>query len=185
MVALAMIGGSNLLNNASWLDPVGGLAISLMVVQAGWGNTRQSLLELADVSVDEEMTSKLERSVNKTLANFPDSIQLGKISGMKSGQNYLMDIELAVPKTWTVERTRNVEDELREQVSNKVRGLKRLRVRWVTRDEVQAGAVSEEFIGADVSPRESPEPEEHGHDHDHDHDHAAPGHGENGLHKRK
>src|SRR5438552_488278 len=66
-VALLMIAGSNVLNNASWLDPVGGLVISLMVVQAGWGNTKASLLELADVGVDDEMKNSVRRAASKAL----------------------------------------------------------------------------------------------------------------------
>ncbi|KAI7573819.1 hypothetical protein KC343_g23430, partial [Hortaea werneckii] len=49
-VALATIVASRYVQNAQWLDPVGGLAISGMIVQAGWGNTKAALLELADVA---------------------------------------------------------------------------------------------------------------------------------------
>jgi divalent metal cation (Fe/Co/Zn/Cd) transporter len=66
-VALLLIAGSNVLNNAQWLDPVGGLVISLMVVQAGWGNTKQALLELADVGVEDEMSDNVRKAATKAL----------------------------------------------------------------------------------------------------------------------
>src|SRR3954466_13790607 len=66
-VALLMIAGSNVLDNASWLDPVGGLVISLMVIQAGWGNTKSALFELADVGVETEMRENVRRAATKAL----------------------------------------------------------------------------------------------------------------------
>ena len=56
IVALLTIGGAHVFTEASWLDPVGGLIISVMVIRAGWSNTMTSLLELADTSVDEEQS---------------------------------------------------------------------------------------------------------------------------------
>ncbi|RKI29512.1 hypothetical protein D7X55_42650, partial [Corallococcus sp. AB049A] len=98
-VALLMIGGSHVLTNASWLDPVGGLVISLMVIQAGWGNTKAALLELVDVGVDEEMASNVRRNATQALESLSlqESVQVKSVQGVKSGQNYLMDMELMAP----------------------------------------------------------------------------------------
>lgn len=199
IVALVTIGGSHVLHNASWLDPVGGLIISVMVVRAGLGNTYTSLLELADVGVDTEIKGSVRRSVNKALTPDPaaadrpgveghQEIDIRDVQGLKSGQNYLMEIELAVPGDWSVERTQAVEDAVRTRVGSKVRGVKRVKVRFVSKQkEVD---FMNEFIGADVSPRSSPEPEDEGdHNHDHEHEHR-PSHGHqhdqevDGLHKR-
>jgi divalent metal cation (Fe/Co/Zn/Cd) transporter len=169
-VALLMIVGSRYLENAQWLDPVGGLVISLMVVQAGWGNTKDSLLELADVGIEEEMKEKVTRTATRALevanTNAKDKVEVRQVSGIKSGQNYLIDIELAVPSNWTVEKSRGVEDFVRERLGAKVRGVKRVRVRFVPK-EAEASDFMDEFIGADVSPTSSPEPEEAEHDHSH------------------
>ncbi|KAF2837821.1 hypothetical protein M501DRAFT_936736 [Patellaria atrata CBS 101060] len=176
-VALLMIGGSNYLSNAAWLDPVGGLVISLMVIQAGWGNTKAALLELADVGVDEEMRQNVTRTANKALrgSSLPELIEIRRVQGVKSGQNYLMDLEVAVPHNWNLDQTREVEELLRENLGTKVRGVKRVRVRFVPRET--DSDFNDEFIGPDVSPRSSPEPEdEHEHEQDHrnghDHNHA-------------
>ena len=185
IVALVTIGGSHVLNNASWLDPVGGLIISIMVIRAGLGNTYTSLLELADISVDSEIKASVRRSVGKALtpdasaADRPgveghEEITVRDVQGMKSGQNYLMEVELAVPGDWPVERTQAVEDAVRKRVGSKVRGVKRVKVRFVPKQREEVDFMNE-FIGAEVSPRSSPEPEDEG-DHDHGHGHGH-GHG--------
>lgn len=170
-VALLMIAGSNVLENASWLDPVGGLVISLMVIQAGWGNTGAALLELADVGVEDEMRENVQMAATKALADISNGstaeVNVRYVQGVKSGQNYLMDIELGVPGTWTIEQTRGVENLVRERVGAKVRGVKKVRVRFVSKTSDQPDFL-DEFVVKDDSGSLSPEAEEHSHDHDHD-----------------
>jgi divalent metal cation (Fe/Co/Zn/Cd) transporter len=169
-----MIAGSNVLTNASWLDPVGGLVISLMVVQAGWGNTRSALYELADVGVEEEMRNNVRNAATKALADVntgsaSDNVSVRHVQGVKAGQNFLMDIELGVPSSWTIEQTRGVEDLVRENVGAKVRGVKKVRVRFVANTSNQPDFL-DEFIRPNETGNSTPEPEaEHKHDHDHDH----------------
>jgi divalent metal cation (Fe/Co/Zn/Cd) transporter len=172
-VALLLITGSNFLNNAQWLDPVGGLVISLMVVQAGWGNTKQALLELADVGVETEMKDNVRKAATTALASLTtisEPINVRAIQGVKAGQNYLMDIEIGVPGTWTVDKTRQVENLVRERVGVKVRGVKKVRVRFVD-NTADVPDFLDEFIPGDPSGASSPSPEE-AHDHDHDHKHT-------------
>jgi cation diffusion facilitator family transporter len=160
IVALLSIGGAHVFTEASWLDPVGGLLISIMVIKAGWSNTAASLLELADKSVDDEVKKAVRRATTKAVGGVAggDQVEVGEIQGIKSGQNCLMDIELAIPGDWTVERTRAIEEAVRESAGSKVRGVRRVRIRFLpaTRNNLD---FSEEFIGVDVSPRSSPEPE--------------------------
>jgi divalent metal cation (Fe/Co/Zn/Cd) transporter len=162
------------LSNAAWLDPVGGLVISLMVVQAGWGNTKSALLELADVGVESEMREKVQKAATKALEGInteSEQVTVRYIQGVKAGQNYLMDVELGVPGTWTVEQTRSVENLVRERVGAKVRGVKKVRVRFVTNSEEKPDFM-DEFITGDVSTTADPSAHEHDSDHDHDHQHG-------------
>jgi divalent metal cation (Fe/Co/Zn/Cd) transporter len=181
-VALLLITGSNFLNNAQWLDPVGGLVISLMVVQAGYGNTKQALLELADVGVDAEMRGNVQRAATKAveaITTASEPVNVRAVQGVKAGQNFLMDIELGVPGTWTVEQTRSVEDLVRERVGAKVRGVKKVRVRFVN-NSVGEPDFLDEFIPGDVSAISSPgDAHDHDHDHDHEHSHDHDHHSEN------
>lgn len=169
IVALFTIGGAHIFTDASWLDPVGGLLISLMVIQAGYGNTRTSLLELADITIDKEVKASVRRAATKAIQGDPikgelalasaSEISVREIQGQKSGQNLLIDVELAVPGTWSINQTRPVEDAIRNRIGNKVRGVKRVKVRFMP-NSASTKDFSDEFIGADVSPRSSPEPED-------------------------
>ncbi|KAK1828481.1 cation efflux family-domain-containing protein [Podospora conica] len=165
IVALAAIVGANVLHNATWLDPVGGLLIALLVIRAGWGNTLSALYELADRGIDEDVRRSVERNAAKVAG---EGVEVRDVTGTKSGQNYLIEIEMGVPSEWTVERVGEVEGRVRKQVGEKVRGARRVKVRFVPRDGQR---VEGEFIDGEVSQRSSPEPEEEEHDHDH-HDHG-------------
>ncbi len=193
IVALAAIVGSNVLTNISWLDPVGGLLVSLLVIRAGWDNTKNAFFELADVGMDSEIKASIQRAAAKALIAKDDTtrklayekVEVREVQGIKAGQNYLVNIELGVPEEWTVKQTRPVEGLVRERVGAKVRGVRRVRVKFVSKSE-QTPDFADEFIGPDVSPRSSPEPEEgHDHDHDHGHDHASQGGHSNGDVKNK
>ncbi|KAF3398790.1 Mitochondrial metal transporter 2 [Talaromyces pinophilus] len=180
LVALATIGGAHIFTNAAWLDPVGGLIISLMVINAGWTNTKTALLELADTTVDEEIKDSVRKAATKTLSKSTTTqdIQIRDIQGLKSGQNYLVDIEVSVTGSMTVQQSREIEEVLRTGVGAKVRGVRRVKVRFVP-SEVEGVDFAEEFIPGDVSPRISPEPEEHEHEHEHEHQHSGE------VHKRR
>jgi divalent metal cation (Fe/Co/Zn/Cd) transporter len=183
-VALLLITGSNFLNNAQWLDPVGGLVISLMVVQAGWGNTKQALLELADVGVETEMRDNVRKAATTAIEGITtasEPINVRAIQGVKAGQNYLMDIELGVPGTWTVKQTRGVEDAVRASVGAKVRGVKKVRVRFVNNTAEEPDFL-DEFIPGDSMATSTAE-EAHNHDHAHDHQHEGTANGS--VNKRK
>lgn len=157
IVALFTIGGSYVFQDATWLDPVGGLLISLMVIKAGWGNTITSLLELADTTVDQEIRTNVEKAAAKALKALENGghVTIRDVQGMKSGQNYLMEIELAVPGSWSIMQSRAVEEAVRKTVGDSVRGVKRLKFRFIP---VELGELdfSEEFISQDSD--RSPEP---------------------------
>jgi len=151
----------------------------MLVIKAGWGNTGSALLELADVDVTDDIKGSVRKVATKVLTETDFAsrrvtgaeVQVQDVQGVKAGQNYLMNVELAVPGDWSVKDTRLIEEAVRERVGSKVRGVRRVRVRFVAKSEEIPG-FADEFIGADVSPRSSPEPEEEaGHDHVHKHNH--------------
>lgn len=197
IVALLTIGGAHVFTDASWLDPVGSLIISAMVIKGGWGNTMTSLFELADASVDDDIKRSVRAAASKVLladkgnntggVRGGEEVEIRDIQGVKSGQNYLMEVELAVPGSWSVDRIQEIEDAVRERIGSKVRGVRRVKIRFTPKEDKESDFF-DEFIGADISPRSSPEPEEnHDHDHDHgrglDHNHNANGQA-NGIRKR-
>ncbi|KAL7948373.1 cation efflux family domain-containing protein [Trichoderma barbatum] len=180
IVTLFAIIGANVIENAAWLDPVGGLFISAMVLHAGLGNTKSAFLELIDQSLDDEIKASIRKHAHRAIANVSEGhrAELRDITGTKSGPNYLVDLEMAVPGAWTVDDVKDLEDAVRTLVGGKVRGVKRVRVRFVSRD-AEVNRRFDEFIPgsarASVSEESEQEEEEHdhehGHNHDHDHDH--------------
>ncbi|SPO02805.1 related to mitochondrial iron transporter [Cephalotrichum gorgonifer] len=181
IVTLVVILLANVMQNATWLDPVGGIFISLLVVKAGAQNTLSAVGELADRAIDDEVKNLVWKQVDKALDSIAEGqeVEIRDVSGTKSGQNYLIDLELIVPSNWTVEHVSGVETRVREQIGSFVRGAKRVRVRFVSRDVAAAAPEFDEFVSGEVSPEiaeseaEAAEAGEHGHTHDgHDHSHT-------------
>lgn len=157
--------------------------MSLMVVQAGFGNTKAAVYELVDVAVDDEIKGAVHGAASNALAESKETseVQVSDVQGLKAGQNFLMDIELAVPATWTVEQIRKVENDVRVEVGSKVRGVRRVRVKFVAKDQQQADFM-EEFIGTKTSPPNSPIAEEN---RDNSHDHHVHSSTNGDVHKRR
>jgi cation diffusion facilitator family transporter len=168
IVALCTIVASNFLANAQWLDPVGGLAISGMIVQAGWGNTKNALLELSDVAMDFEVQESVSKAARAALdEEFGADAELRGVQGIKSGQNFLVELEVYLPENLPIARAQEIEDQVRQRVAAKVRGVRRLAIRFTSKP---AGTVA--FADELVAGRaEDGEAQEHDHEHDHDHDH--------------
>lgn len=176
LVAFIAVGGAHVLNGATWLDPVGSLIVSVMVIRAGWSNTAAALLELADATVDPETSSAVRRAATKALTSARENqtggaeMTLGDVQGIKSGQNYMMDIAIAVPGNWSVENAHAVENVVREQVGGAVRGVRRVKIRFVPGDTPQDDFAGE-FIDPDVTRQSTPSPlEGPPHEHEHSHD---------------
>ena len=159
IVALVAVGGSHLLNGAAWLDPVGGLLVSLMVIRAGLGNIKGGIFELVDVGVDDQMKASTRQATQKALdETLKKDVEILDIQGQKAGQNYLMDVELGVPGSWSVAESRVVERDVRRTIGSKVRGVRKVRVRFVAKGQ-ESPDFADEFIVADTGRPSSPEPE--------------------------
>ncbi|KAL0264652.1 mitochondrial metal transporter [Diplodia seriata] len=180
ILTACIIMASNFATNAAWLDPVGSLIITGMVVKAGYENLFQAFSELIDVSIDDEIKSSVRRATSKALtdagmissASDANEVEIRSVGGLKSGPNYLLELELAVPGAWTVEQLTGVEDLVRARIGAKVRGAKRVKVRFVAADKERDGPdFLDEFIPSDVSARSSPGGDDHDHEHEHEHGH--------------
>ncbi|KAK2050635.1 hypothetical protein LZ31DRAFT_547916 [Colletotrichum somersetense] len=172
IVTLLAILGANFFKDASWLDPVGGLLISLLVIKAGAENTLSAVYELADRAIDDEVKDDIRKYTLRSLSDVTDGheIDVRNISGVKSGQNYLVDVDLAVPGAWSVEAVRNVEDQVRTLVGAKVRGVRRIKVRFVPK-EAEVARKFDEFIPGEANREVSEEAENHSHANGNGHKH--------------
>ena len=162
IVALVAIIGSHVLHNVSWLDPVGGLLVSMMVIRTGWGNTGNAFLELSDVGVAADIKDSVRAATQEALSeNLHDSgrlassqVAIREVQGTKAGQNYLMSLELAVPGNWSVNDTSAIEDMVRKSIGSRVRGVRRVRIRFIA-NTAEMLNTSDEFINSGDSPRDS------------------------------
>ncbi|KAG9251549.1 cation efflux family-domain-containing protein [Emericellopsis atlantica] len=174
IVTLVAIVGANLFHNAGWLDPVGGLLISFMVIHAGAGNTLDAFCELADQSIDQDVKKSVRKQASRAIEAYDleKQTELRDVAGVKSGQNYLVDLEMAVPGSWSVEHVREVEAAIRDRVGRKVKGVKRVRVRFVSMSETPDNKFDEFINERDerLEPEEDPDSETEaskGRDHKH------------------
>ncbi|KAF2225001.1 cation efflux family-domain-containing protein [Elsinoe ampelina] len=164
-VALLTISASHFITNAQWLDPIGGLVISGMIVQAGIQNTKAALLELADVGIEDEIRVSVQEAAESALSG--TDAKISEIQGVKSGQNFLLEVAVAVPETSTLRDQRVLEDRIREAVAKKVKGAKRVSVHFIATKDADKG-FSQEFLS--FNPDETLD-HDHGHEHEHEHDH--------------
>lgn len=164
-VALLTITASNFLTNAQWLDPVGGLIISGMIIQAGWVNTKTALFELSDVSFDNEIKEKVQKAAALALEEDMESAaKIKGVQGVKSGQNVLVEVEVAAPGDWTVAKIDQVEESIRKKIGNKVRGVRRVIVRFTS--DADAAPFVRDFVEKATA---STELEDSGDEHEHGH----------------
>ncbi|KAI9167436.1 cation efflux [Paramyrothecium foliicola] len=170
IVTLAAILGANVLQNAAWLDPVGGLLISIMVIHAGASNSFDALYELTDKTIDGDVKSSVRKQAQKALADVArgHEVDVRDVTGIKSGQNYMVDLELAVPGSWSVNETSSLEEAVRSQIGAKVRGVRRIRMRFVPVDAPIHDRFDEFIPGSTDSDVEETK---HNDDHDHGHKH--------------
>lgn len=134
-----------------------------MVIRAGWGNIKSAALELADVGVDSDFKNSIRRAATSALDEGTE-VEVRAIQGIKAGQNYLVDVELGAPEDWTIRKTDSVESAVRKSIGSKIRGVRRVRIRVVSKSNA-AVDFADEFIGAEASPRINAEAEEHDHQH--------------------
>ncbi|OAA53412.1 Cation efflux protein [Cordyceps fumosorosea ARSEF 2679] len=172
IVTMAAIIGANVIENAAWLDPVGGLLISIMVIHAGFDNTKSALYELIDQTIDADVKSSIRKQTQGALVNVNDGheVELRDVSGVKSGQNYLVDLEMAVPAVWTVSDLADVENAVRTEVGARVRGVRRVRVRFVSKDAA-VNAKFDEFVYTNLDADPEGHKHENGSKEEHDHKH--------------
>ena len=153
-----------------------------MVIRAGWGNTGRALLELADVGIDHEIKDSVASAASKALAGqsfaggrvLGDDIKVREVHGIKAGQSYLVDVELVVPDDLTVGETSSIEDLVRQNIGAKVRGMRRVKVKFVAKSG-DSPDLANEFVSGDANVEEIHEHKEN-HHHDHHHVHEGNGH---------
>jgi hypothetical protein len=121
--------------------------------------------------MDEEVKENVEKAAATALqAQSSGEADIRGVQGIKSGQNFLVDVDVYAPSHYTVGQLDAIKEAMREQISANVKGVRRVTVRFTA--EKEGVPFADEFIAGKAE-----DLDEHGHDHDHDHDHShAEGH---------
>ncbi|CUM65787.1 uncharacterized protein PRCAT00003435001 [Priceomyces carsonii] len=89
-VALFTVTGG-VLFNVAWLDSIGGLCVSILIIKAGWGTFKSSMLELVDrgEAADSEVYLKVKDIISDELEDDKclQDFKLSDLSVMTSGAN--------------------------------------------------------------------------------------------------
>ena len=149
VVALMTIGGARVSDGASLVDPFGALLVSVMVIRAGWANTKASLLEACDVSINDDVKRDVREAATRAIevdgavgSSGGNSLVVREVQGTKSGQSYLVDIDIKVHGSWTMQQIDTVEETIRERVGTMVQGVRRVKLRFAS-----AGGFHNELVG--------------------------------------
>jgi hypothetical protein len=88
VVALTSILGSSF-GGYTFLDPLGGLAVSFFILQQGLSLSKVAMLELLDAGVDKPTQKKIELLV-EGLVDGKDLLGVRNVRGVKSGGTFLL-----------------------------------------------------------------------------------------------
>ena len=162
IAALAAIALANVFPSFAGVDALGGLLISWLVVKAGFGNTKTALVELADSSIDADMKSKVRSAAMQAIKDLAEEkVQVRQVQGVKAGQNYLVELEIVVPQDWSVRKTQAIEEAVRKQVGDTVRGVRRVSIRHIAEGSDETNFM-DEFVSPSVSIASKPKANEDG-----------------------
>lgn len=85
-MALFSILGSSL-GGYTFLDPLGGLAVSFFILQQGLGLSKIAMFELLDRGIDQKIVAKIERVVDG-LVDGTRLLAVRNVRGVKSGGEF-------------------------------------------------------------------------------------------------
>ncbi|CAN6621119.1 mitochondrial metal transporter 2 [Trichomonascus vanleenenianus] len=94
MVAVATI-GAGYIYGIQWLDPLGGLIVSSIIVRAGYGTAKTACLELADSNArGDERIEEVQEKVAGALTKEECQFEIANLEVMPSGPNYTVIVQL-------------------------------------------------------------------------------------------
>ncbi|VVT47446.1 uncharacterized protein SAPINGB_P001715 [Magnusiomyces paraingens] len=145
IVAVATIGGSYLFG-LNWLDALGGLLVSCVIIRAGYQNGFAAALELADSSttVPHEIIETNTHAVKTALtqATAEGAMNLGdfdihKILVMSSGPNYITQVELKTAPNTSIAKSANVTTFVERELLAHDPRLKRVTVKCTDTESIK------------------------------------------------
>lgn len=127
---------SGVLFNIAWLDSIGGLAVSFLIIKAGWSSFKNSFNELIDRGEKPGMPTydkvhdivKMELESNKDLSEF----QMKRLSVLTSGANTNIYLWLSTleDKKYSLKQLNLVENKLKYLIKRDDHFIKKIFIRW-------------------------------------------------------
>ncbi|TXT11163.1 hypothetical protein VHUM_01914 [Vanrija humicola] len=114
LVALGSIVGSSV-GGYSFLDPLGGIAVSFFILQQGLSLSKTATMELLDVGIDTKTKKSIEDIVDG-LVDHHDLIGCRNVRGVRSGGQIVLDLTIVVPASMTVRDSHAVEQRVRDAI---------------------------------------------------------------------
>ncbi|KAF7727828.1 hypothetical protein EC973_006941 [Apophysomyces ossiformis] len=114
VVALVAIGGSYA--GLPVLDPIGGLAVSGMILKSGAGIMSNSIRELMDTAVSEEELTEIKAAISKVKSQEPGLIDFHSVRGRKMGPFNHLDLVLRIEPELQVSQVQRIEQLVRAAI---------------------------------------------------------------------
>ncbi|CUM56949.1 unnamed protein product [Debaryomyces fabryi] len=114
VVALLTVAGGNIFNVA-WLDSIGGLCVSVLIIKAGWDSFKTSIFELIDKGedVESEVFSKVHDIVTEEIKNVANNeFKIDKLSVLNSGAITNIYMTLSTSKEFRLKELNQIESNL-------------------------------------------------------------------------
>ncbi|VEU20670.1 DEKNAAC101534 [Brettanomyces naardenensis] len=143
MVALLTI-STGYFFNIFWMDSVGGLMVSLLVMRVGVSGVFQSFKELIDKAMpkDDPRYLDLEDAINVELMKKDSNILIKELAVLPSGTNMNVVLKLGVSEynkkyesALTLDKMGEVAEALRGDISNDFHNVKSISVQFISNDE--------------------------------------------------
>ncbi|QPG75271.1 hypothetical protein FOA43_002622 [Brettanomyces nanus] len=145
MVALVTISGGYFLN-VYWMDSVGGLIVSMLVMKVGISGVFQSFKELIDKAMprDDQRYMDLEDAVNVQLMKQDRNILIKELAILPSGTNMNVVLKLGVSEfnekyesALTLDKMGKVAEALKADITTDFRNVKNVSVQFISTSEMK------------------------------------------------
>lgn len=148
VVAVATISTGYFLN-IYWLDAVGGLIVSMLVMKVGISGVVQSFKELIDsaIPVSDSRYGAIEDSINATLMRKDSHILIKELNILPSGTNLNIVLKLGVSNfnkeyenELTLDKMGSIGEYLKKELSKEFHNVKNTSVQFISNGEIKEKA---------------------------------------------
>ncbi|CAL1707402.1 unnamed protein product [Somion occarium] len=128
------------------LDPLGGLLVSFLIIQQGWGLTLTALQQLTDAGVSAKTRESLYRTLQPLLPSSPHAdtpssgqrewhtenlLAVKDLRAMRAGALMFVDLVAEVPNTLTVEQTSALEEQIVRALKKERKEISEVRIKFM------------------------------------------------------